>query len=342
MDVLNKKLLQKHREANASLSDPKKPLVLFNRMTEIIEKQESEDPVLFIGFGKRHIGVTPNGEQATSVLAESGEKVDDEESVVSTRDVTSFSRGWKFSQLEPGDVEFVRASVGSAATNKVVGDVRIAAGVCLIIGGASTAKTPFAHAIASEGDRDYAVVRYGEPLAGYCLDPNEMAVELGAALMSYPDIVLDSVKDVLAFAAGGAMASGVSRGSFPILSDLSSLAAQRGATIYIPFNPSNTDERVIASLVEAARSNVTTTIVGAPGADPATSEWHVFTRRGEGLLRDDGKIVGRFKEGALVMSLDAARTKKASGDVEVKTEGVGRSSLVDIELEAVIRRSLNK
>lgn len=337
MKILNQKRLVAHREANAKLSDPKAELKLFKAMSKLIGEQPDNSPLLFIGFGKKHVGILPNGKQALGVKADPD--VGDEDGDVESVDISSFSRGWKFSRVNEADQSMLDDSVGSAATNKMVGDVRVAAGVCLIIGGASTAKTPFAHAIAGAGGRDYAVVRYGEPLAGYCLDPNEMALQLGEALITCSDIVLDSVKDILAFASGGAMASGISRGSFPILSDLSALAAQRGATIYIPFNPSNVDEKTVNALIEAARSNVTTTIVGNSTANPSVSEWTVFTRRGEGLLRDNATLRGSFKPNSLIMEIvGTASTQKSPTDIDVKSPA--KSSLVDVELEAVIRRSV--
>lgn len=328
MEILNHKKLKEHRKALDTLADPRKEGVLFREFTE--ELKDAPGPVLFIGFGSEYVGIASDGSQYMERV-EKRNKGEDGEPEYTYRKVLANSRGWKVGPT----------IAGSAATNKTVLGVRVPAGVCLIIGGASTAKTPFAHALAAAGDRDYAVVRYGEPLAGYCLDPEEMAVKLGEALVKQQDIVLDSVKDVLAFAAGGAMASGISRGSFPILSDLSALAAERGSTIYIPFNPSNSDEKTVNALIEAAKSNVTTTIVGQRGNSEAESVWDVFARRGEGLLRERGRLVGRFEQNDLTMTLYSASGRKDVGKGVVERNVTTRSQLHDVELEQVLRKSMN-
>lgn len=330
MEILNEKALREHRAALALLADPKREGVLFDEFTTDLASHKADEPVLFIGFGRRYVGIGADGNQFLKKVTKR-EASDDQEAEYTYEEVVADSRGWKVGPR----------IAGSAATNKTVLGVRIPAGVCLIIGGASTAKTPFAHAIAAAGGRDYAVVRYGEPLAGYCLDPEEMAVKLGAALISQRDIVLDSVKDILAFASGGAMTSGISRGSFPILSDLSALAAERGCTIYVPFNPSNTDEKTVNALIEAAKSNVTTTIVGERGSSESESKWSVFARRGEGLLREKGSLVGRFEQNELTMTIFSASGKKEVSSGVVERSVSTNARLHDVELDAVLRKSLS-
>jgi hypothetical protein len=233
-------------------------------------------PVLVMGFGK-----------ALVIL-------DKEGNVLSEVDFPNLRRGWQF---DPSKV----CVPGSIPTNKVFNNLRFPSGIVLVVGGASTAKSPFVHLLASAGKPHYSVIRYGEPLAGYMVDEGEAMESLGRALLTESDIVFDSVKDLLAMATGGAMASGLSRGALPILSDLSALAATVGATIYIPINPSTSAENIVEMVVEAAKSNVAMTIVNGSKSGGVSNTWISSIRRGEGLLRDVVEFDAGFTEDSLIM-----------------------------------------
>lgn len=221
--------------------------------------------------------------------------------------------------------------LGAAPTNKMIGSMRIPCGVCLIVAGGDAGKTPLAHAIAGADGRDYEVVRYGEPLAGYLADERLGAISLASALFNSADVVLDSVKDVLALASGGAMKAGISRGALPLLSRWGSIAAAMGSTLYIPLNPSSADDEVIALLVEAAKSNATMAIF----AESANS-WKFVARRGEGLRRDAGEFKTRFTGDGLMEIGGADTSTRADGlNGDIKTVAVS-----DIDYSASIRRAM--
>lgn len=311
MQVMNHETLAAHRAELAAVADPSAQGVVFDGFSERLKQFGAEFPdraCLFVGFGKTMYGMTADGGAAVV------RRGDEEDGEVQIEEVTSSYRGWHVPAI--GDDLHERTIAGSVPTNKMVGNVRIGAGVVLIVGKASTAKTPFAHALASYGGGDYAVIRYGEPLAGYCLDLDEVSRDIGLAMLHHKDIVLDSIKDVLAFAAGGAMSSGIQRGAFPILSDLSALAAERGCTIYVPLNPSNPDEKTVEMLVEAARSNVASVVFGEPGAAPGSGKWTFFTRRGEGLIRDTAQLGSSFDEGSLLMKIHAGSASSRGNRIQ--------------------------
>jgi len=178
----------------------------------------------------------------------------------------------------------------------------------LIVAGGGAGKTPMAHALAGAGGVEYEVVRYGEPLAGYISDERIGAITLANALFHHADVVVDSVKDLLALAGGGAMKAGISRGALPTLSRWGAIAAQLGATIYVPINPSSADDEVVELLVEAAKSNATCTIY----ADGENS-WRYLSRRGEGLRRDSGSFKVRYNADG-VMTINGVEESPSRGE----------------------------
>jgi len=174
---------------------------------------------------------------------------------------------------------------GSAPGNKKVGKTVIPCGVCLIIAGGGSGKTPLAHALASFGVDSYSTVRVGEPLAGYSSSHESVAYSLANSMLAGPDVVLDSIKDLLS-GGGAAMKSGLSRDALVSISGLASTACSAGCTIYIPVNPSTPDPEVLELLAEISRSNATMTIVVK-----GTETWEYAARKGESLKRDSGSIV---------------------------------------------------
>jgi len=253
-------------------------------------------PVLTVDFGRARFTVDNIGGEFAHAVDETAELEDVKELIPKT--------GVKF----PVGVHIdTGVPSGSAPTNKMVNGIRIPAGVCLIVAGADTGKTPMAHALAGADGANYSVVRYGEPLAGYLADEKLGAKALAECVFGSSDVVLDSVKDVLALAAGGAMKSGISRGALPLLSRWGAIAASVGCTLYIPLNPSSSDDDVVELLVEAAKSNATMTIFAA-----GNGSWHYVSRRGEGLQRERGSFDTSFTGDGL-MSITNVVNDDSSG-----------------------------
>jgi len=218
---------------------------------------------------------------------------------------------------------------GAAPTNKMIGDMRMACGLTIILGAGSVGKTPLAHALAGFGDTEYEIVRYGEPLAGYEHDMEIAAGQMAVAMMQSPDVVLDSVKDVMAMASGAAMKSGIVRAVLPMFTQWSTIAADMGCTLYVPVNPSSSDKDVIELMEEAAKSNSTTMIMAM-----GQNQWKYLTRGGEGLERQMGDFSTSFSSDG-VMVINGQRG--ASARVGPTVTG----TISDEMISATIRRSLN-
>lgn len=174
---------------------------------------------------------------------------------------------------------------GAAFGNKKIGDTVIPCGVCLILGGGGSGKTPLAHALARFGrDTRYGAVRIGEPLSGYSSSQHETAFDIAHGMIASSDVVVDSIKDLLA-SGGNLMKAGISRDVLTTVSEWSSLACDLGTTLYVPINPSSVDDEVVLLLAEAARSNATSTIL-----HKGHGKWDYYGRTGEGLDRISGNI----------------------------------------------------
>jgi len=222
---------------------------------------------------------------------------------------------------------------GCAPTNKMIGDVRVPAGLCLIVGGAAAGKTPLAHALAGFGDQDYHIVRYGEPLAGYITNEDDAAFKVAQALLSGYDVVLDSVKDVLSLMGGAAMKSGLSREVLPLFSRWATLAADTGCTLYVPVNPSSPDDEVVQLLVEATKSNATMTVYSDGG-----DRWSYVARRGEGLQRESGSFTAKFaKDGTMDLMNGSSSAASAK---EYTSSSVTSDAITDAAFAASLRRSV--
>lgn len=289
---------------------------------EISSNVDPDSPVLVMGFGNKSMALNSQGD----VLDNDSDKV------------KGLGKGWKI------DVDAVSPR-GSVPTNKVLANgLHVPAGVALVVGAASTAKTPLVHLLAASGVSEYATIRYGEPLAGYIVDEMEAALAIGQCLLKEKDIVLDSVKDLLATASGGAMASGLSRGALPLLSDLSALAATVGSTLYVPINPSTTAENIVEMVVEAAKSNVAMTIVADPTYGP--NAWLASIRKGEGLEREVVLFEASFHKGSLIMHMKddqvvpvQGKTQKILSNVKVKDSTMPSPNMPsEAAFDAALRR----
>lgn len=200
---------------------------------------------------------------------------------------------------------------GSAPGNKRIGDMLVPCGGIGIAASGGLGKTPLAHALASNGKSSYSVVRVGEPLAGYAsssLSKETIAYSLALAVLNSSDVVLDSIKDLLA-SSGGLMKSGISREALVSICDWSSAACDAGCSIYIPINPSTKDEEVQEMMIEIGKSNSTSLIAPAN-----LKTWNYFNRRGEGLLRTTGQFEMEFGSNGLAAVSSINQSKTISDD----------------------------
>lgn len=202
---------------------------------------------------------------------------------------------------------------GSASANKMIGRTIIPCGVCLVVAGGGTGKTPLSHALASHGVRTYSTVRVGEPLAGYASSQESVAFSLAVAMLENSDIVLDSIKDLLS-SGGAAMKSGLSRDALVSISGLASAACEAGCTVYVPVNPSTPDPDVLELLAEAARSNATMTIVSV-----GAKSWKYSSRQGESLQRTNGSLFLDYDSAGLAtVKFSGAETSSEGADETVR------------------------
>lgn len=194
--------------------------------------------------------------------------------------------------------EKVRGLQGAAPGNKTIGEAIIPCGVCAIVGPGNSGKSPLAHALAAHGEKEYAVVRVGEPLAGYGSSKLESAEDLARAMILSSNVVLDSIKDVLSSGSGAAMKSGLNRDALTAISTWSAQACDLGSTLYVPINPSTPEPGVVAMIAEAAKSNATSCLIHAGG-----ERWEFFARSGEGMQRTHA-FVHFSSKGVITIDVD--------------------------------------
>lgn len=242
-----------------------------------------------VSFGKSVVRVTGDG-QIMPAPKRAGVSKDSEEVVIGISEPTlSMEEAATLTGVSE-KIEAVTVA-GSAPANKRGPHGMIRAGLALLVAPGGVGKTPLAHMLARHDVQSYAVVRAGEPLAGYTSNRDRIAKSLALAMYHSSDIVLDSIKDLLSSSGGGAMKGGISREALLDLSSWATTAANLGVTIYVPLNPSSKD--LIDAMVEVANSNATTVFSndGKTG-----SEWTWSSRTGEGMPRESGKLT--FAEGA--------------------------------------------
>jgi len=210
-------------------------------------------------------------------------------------------------------------------------------GVVLIVGAANTAKTPLAIALAAASG-DFIHIRHGEPLAGYSNTDLGLAQYLVDAILNYPDVaavVVDSFKDILITAPGAAMSSGLSRGVWPMLSDLSSLFNEVGKSLLIPINPATLAEGVVDMVVESAKSNVAMVLA----ADTEHGVWVSTARQGEGLQRVNSRIRTKFegKNSLLSITTEGSTSARSPQARVISTQ----APISDSDFDSVLRRNFN-
>lgn len=331
MTVMSSLELRKLRNQQNEQANHDKAGLLRRHTSNVIAGLAEDDIVLVMNFGNEAIALNKHGNEVVSTTERTTDDPDNPV-VTTTRtlDARTLTRGWH--------VDFGPEMVpGSVSTNKVVDGVRIPAGVVLVVGGASTAKTPMVYALASAGVESFHVIRYGEPLAGYIVDPRKAAIELGRAMIFGQDIVFDSVKDLLAYAPGGAMSSGLSRGSLPILSDLSAMASTVGCSIYVPLNPSTPATDIVEMVVEAAKSNVAMVLTTTGSNEgEGTSSWITLARRGEGLQRETATFKASFDSDSLMVIGSSNSAQKGNNASAFRSSVVGADTLNNL-----LRRHIN-
>lgn len=288
-------------------------------------------PVFTLNFGRARFTIDSQGNEFAHAVDAGTEPDPGDIATLNSRDKEKL-RSAKF---PIGVHTHTGIPAGAAPTNKMIGSLRVPSGVVLVVGGASSGKTPLVHALAGATGSDYDVVRYGEPLAGYICDESLAARFLCESVLRTPDVVVDSVKDILAEATGGSMKSGISRGALPILSRWGSIAASVGATLYIPVNPSSKDSEVIDLLVEASESNATSVFYYVD-----SGVWNYTSRRGEGLRREEGSFHTKYTGDGLVEVQRVTRNAISPETNDPGVEALGRPVVVsDEQMAAAIRRA---
>lgn len=252
-----------------------------------ISKLDDHEPAVTMGYGGVTVSISKNGDPL----------FDDQ------KKLAKFPSGVHISAKSPFP--------GCAPGNKMLGSILLPCGGVAIAAPGGYGKTPLAHAMACAGVESYSVVRVGEPLAGYAssfLSKESIAYSLALSVLDSSDIVLDSIKDLLA-SGGGSMKSGISREALVALSDWSSACCDAGCSLYIPINPSTPDEEVQAMMVEIGKSNSTSLVA------PLNSQtWAYYSRRGEGLQRVTGQFDLAFGQDGLAAINPTKKAKSISDD----------------------------
>lgn len=292
----------------------------FDRVTGLIQSFDGEKPVLALSLDDdRSAAFTKDGERAY-ILEATGKLADDGTAATRKKVVELDHRGWC--------PEILGSVVpGAAPVAAEVNGMRFASGLTIVAGPGSVGKTPFLHALAGEMDSDYATIRFGEPLAGYNSDFDELIRDLANALLDHRVVVVDSFKDVIAAAGGTTASGGLSRGAFKLFSDLGAAAATRGNIILVSVNPTASDSKVMDLLYEAARSNSTSLVTTSDG-----STFTAYTRTGEGLMRIKNDIETYYDQNVMMIRSVGTAGVKRSTTTKLNT------TVTHNELEAALSR----
>lgn len=270
-----------------------------------------------VSFGKSIARVTGDGTLMPAPKKAAVDKNDESVVLGLAEPVLSFEEAATLTGLSE-QLEAVTVA-GSAPANKQGPHGMTRAGLALLVAPGGVGKSPLAHHLAGYGVSEYAIVRAGEPLAGYTANRDRIAKSLAVAMYNCSDVVLDSIKDLLSSSGGGAMKGGISREALLDLSSWASTAASLGVTLYVPLNPSSKD--LIDQMIEVANSNATTVFSNHGGS----TSWAWTARTGEGLERDSGsydfkraaspKLAASQHQGGLVMRADATESVNLRGIV---------------------------
>jgi len=254
--------------------------------------------------------------------------------------------GWQFNivgslpQGHCGVSKIVRPSTVGGANNTIdstdaLDVLAIPVGLLVVVGGGGIGKSPLLVALAKSNSDEFAFVRYGEPLAGYLVSPTDGATALAHSLLYYRDIVFDSAKNILSTAAGAAIKAGLSRGAFVFFSHLSTIASNRGSTIYTAANPSVDDPGAISSLTEAVNSNATCVVLSL-----GNDTWALKRRTGESLPRVTTIFKTMFDDNG-ELSIVFISSQTSASDKPLVTDRDIIDSITDID-EVVIPNFIDK
>lgn len=327
--LTNDASLLKLRAEQKKLFWASSPGSAFNAFSEKLSSMQSGDAAFALSLDSGEAVVYDK--DGLRLRASKTVKRGDSEEVVYS-DVLSNHRGW---------VRELNAAVVPGSTPCVadVDGTRFGAGLFIVVGAGSVGKTPFAHALASlmckSDSSDWATIRFGEPLAGYHSDFDELVDDVAVAVANHKVTVVDSFKNVIATAGGTTASGGLSRGAFNLFSDLGALAATRGCAVIIAVNPSASDAKVLDLLVEATKSNSTTLITTNDG-----SNFTAYSRTGEGLLRVSSPIYGEYRDDVMVANTSGDSAKRSSASarpVRVQTTMANQD-----EISAVLNRMFSR
>lgn len=304
------------------------PLSRFKAVSAVLETRDAKDAVL--GLGIQNDATMVFNRFGTALREIRSSESEDAEGVTVVEDesldlLRQKYRGWSHDVVDgftPGCVPCVAMVDGN----------RYGAGLTIVAGRGDVGKTPFVHAFGAmlAGDADYAAIRFGEPLSGYTTDFDAFVADLAEAMMLYPVIVIDSLKDVIASVGGNATTGGLSRGAFQLLSDLGSIASTRGCVLIASINPTSNDPKIIELINEAARSNATSLVVSK-----SDGVWDVITRTGEGLQRLTHQLVSTYENNVMVFN-ETKNDPKSRNPINTKQMTINGN-----DLEAIIRRLTN-
>ena len=229
---------------------------------------------------------------------------------------------------------------GSVPAVFKLGSVKVPAGVVMVVASGDAGKSPLCKSLAKRSG-NYCIIRTGEPLAHYDTGPDDVVAALVEFLFSdCKAAVLDSIKDIIALG-GSLIKQGVSRQALVEMSNLSSVLCLFGKTIFVPFNVSSSDDAMLASATEMARSNATG-YLQLQSSDSHSSKWIGNFRTGEGLPRtpvvvEFGKDQSLQVESVGVRRLDNVRVSPDSAVVM----GVDSQSLPFSITKTIVNRGSN-
>lgn len=234
---------------------------------------EGDNPAMKLQFGS-----------AVAVIKDNGDV-----SIKKTRDGSSWLT------VDPELVQKLSDRFGiTIATNPesipvscVIDGVSLPAGCGVIVGGANVGKTPVLRAIAEKLGPQAEFLRFGEPMPGYMTDEAEACAALVSHMLdpTIKVICVDSIKDLVASMDGAAMARGIPRVLFRMISQWGAIASALGKLVIFPLNISTDSAEAIKEVEAAVQSNATLSVFFSSYTGD-TANFSAVARTGEGRLRE--------------------------------------------------------